>query len=534
MKIPVLCAITLAFSVSAFGQTTIPAAPTLTAGAEFKGLRFDWDRVPGATSYHLEFRANQTGPFVNVQDYPATATATRFTFPLHLYNWTYARYRLAACNSAGCSRSGEVSVSSLRRDAVGYFKSSQPVQGGHFGASKDLSPDGYNMVAAAPGEATESGDLVEGGAVYVFRRGTDRKWVQRARLEPQAVSYADYGLSLRVAISASGDTVAVGMPTFLNPGANGDGQVDVFQFTNNAWVRTRLPRPAAAYSFGDSVALSESGTTLAIQLNDGDHSVAIYRLINGVWQNVRTLSTTSLGYQELCSLPIMSRDGTAIAERCDDLGSETRPRRDYIRVHSGENWSVRTDITLGYPTTNDTVFGHNGFAIDRTGDTIAVQFNQTQMGTLNGTGLVKVYKRGSGGYSQVTTLTPGPWRSDTYKFVYGNAIALSGDGQTIAVGDGADNGLGWGPRAAPLWAGTEQTGAVHVYRLTDSWKLANMVKPNYNPNPGAAHIFGESVALNQSGHTLIVAVPRESSSASGIDGDWANTNRGTSGAIFMY
>ena len=156
------------------------------------------------------------------------------------------------------------------------------------------------------------------------------------------------------------------------------------------------------------------------------------------------------------------------------------------------------------------------------------------MGTLNGVGFVQVYKRTSGVYSQVATLTPGSWRSDTYKFVYGDTVSVSGDGQTIAVGDAADNGTGWGPRAAPLNSGTAQTGAVYVYRLKDTWKLANVVKPNYNPNPGQAHIFGEHVALSRDGHTLIVAAPRESSSARGIDGDWANTDLGTSGAIFMY
>ena len=45
MKISAFCAIALAMSVSAFGQTSAPAAPTLTAGAEFKGLRLDWDAV---------------------------------------------------------------------------------------------------------------------------------------------------------------------------------------------------------------------------------------------------------------------------------------------------------------------------------------------------------------------------------------------------------------------------------------------------------------------------------------------------------
>ena len=64
MKILAFVAIALAAAAPAFSQSSAPAAPTLTAGAEFKGLRFDWDTVPGATWYQLEYRAHRTGEFV--------------------------------------------------------------------------------------------------------------------------------------------------------------------------------------------------------------------------------------------------------------------------------------------------------------------------------------------------------------------------------------------------------------------------------------------------------------------------------------
>ena len=108
--------------------------PQLTAGAEFKGLRFDWEPVAGATWYELEYKANQDVAFVKKgSNLAASVTSYRFRFPLHLFDWTYARYRLAACNSAGCARSAEVSVSNLRRDAVGYFKAADSASDLGFG-----------------------------------------------------------------------------------------------------------------------------------------------------------------------------------------------------------------------------------------------------------------------------------------------------------------------------------------------------------------------------------------------------------------
>ena len=103
--------------------------------------------------------------------------------------------------------------------------------------------------------------------------------------------------------------------------------------------------------------------------------------------------------------------------------------------------------------------------------------------TFDGTAEVRIYKRGAAGYSQVARLTAGAWRMKDRGYEYGTNLSLSGDGHTLAVGDDEDNGTGTGPRAAPLVSGTVHTGAVYVYRLTDMWRLSNIVKPNYTTPP---------------------------------------------------
>jgi hypothetical protein len=148
---------------------------------------------------------------------------------------------------------------------------------------------------------------------------------------------------------------------------------------------------------------------------------------------------------------------------------------------------------------------------------------------------VRVFKRSGSAYAPVTTLSPGAWRNDRARWLFGREIALSGDGHTLAIADVYDNGTGWGPRAAPLISGTETNGAVYVYRLTDQWRLANMVKPNSNVNPYTdVGAFTDKLVLSQSGKTLVIGVEFESSNASGIDGNWANKDRFKSGALFMY
>jgi trimeric autotransporter adhesin len=527
MKTAAFFVLAAVMSLPAFSQTSAPPAPSLTAGAEFKGLRFDWDAVPGASWYQLELRAHENGAFVQQgDDFPATTTSARFSFPLHLFDWTYARYRLAACNSAGCSRSAAVSVSGSRRYAVGYFKSRSSIAGGQLGSSMDLTPDGYTLVAAAPGEPSSANSSAR-GRIYVFRRGSDRQWIQRASLDARMTTAYNSYVSLGVAVSASGNTVAVSMPAeVVDPATQRRGQVDIYNWTNNAYIPTRLPRPPMDEIL--TADLDDSGYLLAVAGRlSGQHVTAIYKSTNGVWANVANVSTN-----DSCWNVKLTQDGKKLAATCRS-GEGVGPWRDYVRVLSGSNWSMRSEIELDRPLQPDAHY-HMGFGLDRTGNVIAVHSGDEHQGGPS-VANVKVYQWDGSGYQFVTLLRSGEWNSDDDNLSFGESISISGNGLTMAIGHSSDYGMGLGPRAAPLNAGTVPTGGVFIYRFTNSWKLANMVKPNYiDPSAPYAREFGRITALNGSGKTLVVAVPGEDSSASGIGGNWANSSMQGSGALFMY
>jgi hypothetical protein len=523
MKIPAFFAIAIAMSVSTFAQTSPPSAPTLTAGAEFKGLRLDWDSVTGATSYRLEYRAHQTGSFVQQGSaFASTVTSARLTFPLHLFDWTYARYRLAACNSAGCSRSAEVSVSDLRRDAVGYFKAPTPLAEGKLGDEISLSADGYTLVATAPGETTPTANGGSaGGAVYVFRGGSDGKWRQRSRIPAHTVS-GSQSVSLDAAVSASGNTVAVGL---LN-----EREVDVYFWKNSVYTAKRIPKPALDYI--ESVQLSDSGYVLAVIGRVGSNSVTtIYKSTNGVWQGIRTISEV-----DYCQHTTLTRDGKTLAAICSEWDG-AGGSRDYVLRLSGSTFSARTEIDIDYFTPRDEqahdTHSHDALGVDATGDTFAVQVDHGG----DDYARVFVYHRDAGVYNRVASFYCENWNTDdlTSNYLFGTMISISGDGHTMAIGHTGDRGRGLGPRAAPLLPGTTATGAGFIYRLTDSWKLENVVKPNYvnSPNTYSADFPG-TIALSGTGKTLVVGMAGEDSSASGIDGDWANASLPNSGALFMY
>jgi hypothetical protein len=535
MRTLIFCFAALAMTAPAYTQTAPPAAPSVTAGAEFKGLRFDWSPVPGASWYQFEYRAHATSAFAQQgANLPASATSTRLRLPLHLFDWTFARYRVAACNSAGCTRSSEVSVSNLRLDAVGYFKASQSLIGIRFGEDTDISPDGLNFVAAAPGDFIYDNNTTSaGGAIYVFRRASNGTWAQRARLTPPVPPFIEGSNEMKVAISADGNTVAVGMPNYFSEEFDvQSGEVFVYRFNGTTWTRTRLASGNRGM-FGRWIGLNDAGDTLAVGTGDNiepttPRMVAIYRLTNGTWTPVRALRE---GANEFCQGGVFSRDGSTVVEQCANASGA-----DFLRIHSGANWTVREYIVMTMSTPSDLGYALFGMGVSANGETIAAQI-RVNHGPDPDTGPVEVqvYKRVAGIYNRTGTLTPGAWRDAVQRGNYGRSVAVSGDGGTIAVGDPNDNGFGTGPRAAPLNPDpNRRAGAVYIYRAGNTWNLANMVKPNVAFT--SASTWGHEVSLNANGQTLLIGFPTDCSDADGIDGNWnnCNGNGGASGAVFLY
>jgi hypothetical protein len=115
---------------------------------------------------------------------------------------------------------------------------------------------------------------------------------------------------------------------------------------------------------------------------------------------------------------------------------------------------------------------------------------------------------------------------------FGWKVALSGDGNTLAVGayweDSAATGVG-GDQANNT---ATDSGAVYVFRRTnDAWSQRGYVKAS---NTGAIDNFGAGIALSTDGSTLAVVGQSEDSAAVGIGGDQANNAASNAGAVYLY
>jgi trimeric autotransporter adhesin len=116
--------------------------------------------------------------------------------------------------------------------------------------------------------------------------------------------------------------------------------------------------------------------------------------------------------------------------------------------------------------------------------------------------------------------------------LFGGAVSLSGDGNTMAVGAiyEASAATGIGGNQTDDSAG--DAGAVYVFtRSGIVWRQQAYVKAS---NTNVHDWFGRAVALSSDGGTLAVGAYDECSAATGIGGDQNDNTRADSGAVYMY
>ncbi len=116
---------------------------------------------------------------------------------------------------------------------------------------------------------------------------------------------------------------------------------------------------------------------------------------------------------------------------------------------------------------------------------------------------------------------------------FGGAVALSGDGNTLAVGAVNEDGAGKGVN--PVTKGKEMvtnSGAVYVYtRTAAGWKQQAYLKAS---NAGEGYQFGNALSLTNDGNLLAVGSIGEASSAVGINSNQNDSSMPGAGAVYVF
>lgn len=368
-----------------------------------------------------------------------------------------------------------------------------------FGEAVAVSANGDTVVVGAPG--------VEGllGAAWVYVRQGDA-WRVQARLEPAGVvrTVREVGFGQTVAVSADGNVVVVG--------GGGDaarrGAAWVFTRAGSVWrQRVKLtggPAEVGTGVFGGVVALSATGDTIAVAAPDdrpsskpdgaGYGAVWVFQRHGFTWLQEGPKLTGSGDSSQGIFGSALAVTGSSRTLLIGGWNADGGRGLAWIFTRHGNGWTQQAPFTgrggLSYPG-ND-LYPLNfasAVALSADGTTAAVGASGQQAER----GGVWVYRHTTDGWQQQGGIltTPETLPGDRQGF-FGYTLAVSAHGDTALVSEvNYDHNVG----AAWIFTRTHNTWASHQ-RLSGE-----------NEDGNAS--FGFALALSQDGTTAVIAGPND-------------------------
>ena len=371
------------------------------------GYHFFWSATPQATRYELYEDPDGPGPLPEAQmGEPVTGTH-QFYELADLHKRINASYRLRACNGDSCTFKA-ATITPDPAKAHFFFKAGGNTAWGPFdvtGYKARISADLKTLVIGIP-HAPRSRPATEESAVYVFsRNGTNEAWQQQARLQAS---------------------------NHRAPACNNEAQ-----------------DYCLSSSFGGQLALSADGNTLAVSAT-GETSNA--RGVNGNQANSESLAAGAV----------------------------------YVFTRENGAWSQQAYVKASNTPVQNSAWCNPTYFITQ---------------PCNG-------------------------------HYFGTSIALSADGNQLAVSAQGDSSNSIGINADQSAASASNSGAVYTYvRKGSTWAPQAYLKAS---NTDAGDSFGNFLALSGDGSTLAVSAIFEGSNAEGINGNQQDNSEPSSGAVYVF
>ncbi len=116
---------------------------------------------------------------------------------------------------------------------------------------------------------------------------------------------------------------------------------------------------------------------------------------------------------------------------------------------------------------------------------------------------------------------------------FGLAVALSGDGRTLAVATEDEDSAATGIDGDETDNSASRAGAVYVFTRSAAgiWSQQAYIKAS---NAEASDYFGFSLSLSADGYTLAVGAKGEESATTGINGDETDNSATSAGAVYVF
>ena len=465
---------------------------------------------------------------------------------------------------------------------VGYFKASRPGEGDELGHSTALSADGTTLAVGAKNERSAATGIngnqadnsaFSAGAVFVYARNGNR-WAQQGYVKASN-SGADDQFGFAIALSADGNTLAVSAPfeDSAAAGVNGNqadnsvensGAVYIFTRTGTSWSQQAYIKASntgekdEGDQFGYSISLSGDGNTLAVGVIGEDSSATgingdqsdnkangsgaayVFTRTGGAWSQQAYVKSSMTRPNVLFGYSIgLSGNGDtlAVAEYDADRGKGAL----HVLTRTGGTWSHQARLQASNAENGDSL-GYS-LAISEDGNTIAAGAADEDCMTPgvnppgcdkdqpqdNSSGAAYVFVRSGTTWTQQAFIkASNPGKEDWF----GVHIALSGDGNTLAVCAPNEDSAAKGINGKQDDDSADGAGAVYVFiRTGTTWAQHAYLK---GANTEQFDEIGSSAAFTRDGRMIAVGAHFESSGAQGFNGNQADNSVPRSGAVYVF
>jgi hypothetical protein len=578
-------------AIATIADNDPPAAPAVTLDVSTKQLNLSWNAVPTALTYKVFLNPDGASGFTQVgADVAAPTTSASLDVSVHTFKWAAASVRVEACNATACSGSPAMSVSDAMLGAIGYLKAASIDAGDSLGAGVAISGDGTTVVVGAPSEDSNATGIdgnaalngaPNSGAVYVIAR-TASGWGQQAYVKASNTALGDaFGGS--VAISADGSTIAIGAVGR----ASGAGAVYVFVRNGASWAQQAILTASNADGddrFGAALALSANGSILAVgaigENSDGSSAsnnsavdagaAYVFTRAGAVWSQQAYLKASNADEEDLFGSALaLNAAGTLLAVGA--AGQASGAGAVYTFTGDGVTWtesaivkapnaepldafgaslSMSADgntLAVGAPQEDGTVTGAPAFPIDPPPAVPPADPNvppppgapNPLPTTFQGlcaaavlrpsvgceSGAVYVFVRDAGVWSAQSYIKGS---NNEYEDRFGTSVALSADGNAVAIGSPAEDSSAVGIEGNETLDDAADSGAAYIYRRSGTtWTQQSYVKAS---NSGSGDTFGTAIALSSAAAALVVGASGEA----GASDDQNDNSAAAAGVAYLY
>jgi hypothetical protein len=394
---------------------------------------------------------------------------------------------IIAVDSTGTNGTGNLYINQIQLKQPTLLQAQTRLSQDLFGHVVAISSDGNTLVVGA-----YFGSFARPGSVYVYTR-TNNTWSGEQRIQASDSPPNKYdGFGIAVALSYDGNTLMIGSSK-MEP-VPFQGSVYVYTRSGNTWTeqpQIQASDASQSDSFGRAVALSSDGNTLVVGAYGDDNSggvnagsVYVYTRSGNTWTEQRRIQASDASQDDFFGWSVaLSSDGNTLVVGAygDDNSGGVNAGSVYVYTRSNDIWTEQQRIQAS-DASQDDFFGH-AVALSSDGNTLAVGvYGDDNSGGVNA-GSVYVYTRTNNTWSGEQRIQASDASQEDR---FGYAIALSSDGNTLCVGAIGYN-LG--------------TGLVYVYtHSNDIWTEQRRIQAS---NAAAYDRFGNAVALS-SENTFVV------------------------------